>query len=407
MTSTRTHETVDLLIVGSGPAGISTALHLVRSDPRWARRLVVVDRAVHPREKLCGGGVTRSGEEVLRDLGLGFPEGHVSIRELRLVFGDRGWAVRGEPVFRVVRRAELDHWLVRAAEREGIEVRQGERVEDLAVAADAVEVRTERATYRARVLVGADGSKGTVRRRLGWAAGARQARLLEVLTPERPDPGDHAVAGSPWRGVAVFDFTPMTEGVHGYYWDFPSLVGGRPMMNRGVFDSRIGRGLPRRPLKEILEDALVRRGRTLEDGRLAGHPILWFDRGARVAGERVLLAGDAAGVDPLFGEGISFALRHGRVAAEAVADAFGRNDFGFAGYRERLLEDPLLGHLPRRKRVARVAYALGGALGWWPLWSLVPWAARALMSYRPGILPLEDGRLERVRAQPEELRTGA
>jgi flavin-dependent dehydrogenase len=419
----------DLLIVGAGPAGLSTALHLVRSDPRWAERMVVVDRAVHPRDKLCGGGVTRAGEQVLRDLGLGFPERHVRIRELRLVFGDRGWAVRGEPVFRVVRRAQLDHWLLRAAEREGVRVHQGERVEDLAVGPDGVEVHTERTTYRARLLVGADGSKGTVRRRLGWASGARQARLLEVLTPEALAPPDRSDApappgrsdaparradetvaagdASPWRGVAVFDFTPMTEGVHGYYWDFPSLVDGRPMMNRGVFDSRIGRGRPRRPLKEVLADALARRGRTLEDGHLAGHPILWFDRGARVAGERVLLAGDAAGVDPLFGEGISFALRHGRVAAAAVADAFDRRDFGFAGYRERLLEDRLLSHLPRRKRVARVAYALGGALGWWPLWSLVPWATRALMSYRPGILPLQDGHLERVRLPASELRSGA
>ena len=122
---TSTSETVDLLIVGSGPAGVSTALHLVRSDRRWVERMVVVDRAVHPRDKLCGGGVTRAGDEVLRDLGLGFPRGHVKIRELRLVFGERAWAVRGDPVFRVVRRAELDHWLVRAAEREGVELRQG------------------------------------------------------------------------------------------------------------------------------------------------------------------------------------------------------------------------------------------------------------------------------------------
>lgn len=401
-----TTRNTDVLIVGAGPAGVSTALHLVRADRRWAERIVVLDRAVHPRDKLCGGGVTRAGATILRDLGLGFPEACVEIRELRLVFGARGWAVRGEPVFRVVRRAELDHRLVRAAEREGVAVRQGERVTDLAVSDDGVEVRTDRETYRARVLVGADGSKGVVRRRLGWSAGERQARLLEVLTPEDPDER-RAVAGSPWRGVAVFDFTPMAEGMRGYYWDFPSLVDGRPMMNRGVFDSRVGGNGPRRPLKKILEEALARRGRRLDPSALAGHPILWFDRSARVSDERVVLVGDAAGADPLFGEGISFALRHGRVAAEAVADAFARDDFRFARYRERLLADPVLGHLPRRARIARVAYTLRGALGWAPLWSLVPWATRLLMDARPGILPLEDGALERLRMPVEELRRGA
>jgi flavin-dependent dehydrogenase len=51
-------EYVDTLIVGSGPAGSSTALHLVQKDPAWAERILVVDKAVHPREKLCGGGIT-------------------------------------------------------------------------------------------------------------------------------------------------------------------------------------------------------------------------------------------------------------------------------------------------------------------------------------------------------------
>jgi 2-polyprenyl-6-methoxyphenol hydroxylase-like FAD-dependent oxidoreductase len=42
---------VDVLIVGSGPSGTSTALHLVQQDPSWAERIVVVDKASSsPRE---------------------------------------------------------------------------------------------------------------------------------------------------------------------------------------------------------------------------------------------------------------------------------------------------------------------------------------------------------------------
>jgi len=57
--------------------------------------------------------------------------------------------------------------------------------------------------------------------------------------------------------------------------------------------------------------------------------------------------------------------------------------------------------------VQRALLGHGVALGWRPLWSLVPWATRALERLRPGILPIENTRLERVRLPPSELRSGA
>ena len=46
---------VDVLIVGSGPSGMSTALHLVRQDKNWAKRIIVVDKAIHPRTRSAAG----------------------------------------------------------------------------------------------------------------------------------------------------------------------------------------------------------------------------------------------------------------------------------------------------------------------------------------------------------------
>ena len=109
-------EYVDVLIVGSGPSGSSTALHLVRHDPAWAGRVVVLDQAVHPREKLCGGGVTHIGYNILTRLGLRFEPAHVKVREARLVYRGRCCSLYGDPVFRIVRRDEFDHWLGRVAE---------------------------------------------------------------------------------------------------------------------------------------------------------------------------------------------------------------------------------------------------------------------------------------------------
>jgi menaquinone-9 beta-reductase len=344
---------VDVLIIGSGPSGTSTALHLVQQDPAWAGRMVVVDKAVHPREKLCGGGLTHIGYNVLSRLGLRFEPHSVKIKEIRLVYQDKSYSFYGDPVLNIVRRDEFDHWLVQQVEARGVEVRQGEGVTAITPHDDYVEVVTDKATFQAKVLVGADGSRSFVRQALKWNDESRVARLLEVLTPEdahtQPEFRDKA---------AVFDFTAMTDGLQGYYWDFPSHVQGQPFMNRGLFDSRARPERPKAKLKEALTDFLAVRDRNLEDYKLKGHPIRWWDENGRFAIDRVILVGDAAGADPLFGEGISFALAYGEVGAAAVADAFARQDFSFATYRDQLMERYLFRHLNFRTKLARYAYKI-------------------------------------------------
>ncbi|MGB4870149.1 MAG: FAD-dependent monooxygenase, partial [Candidatus Promineifilaceae bacterium] len=308
---------VDVLIVGSGPSGTSTALHLVKSRPDWAGRIVVVDKAVHPREKLCGGGITHMGRNVLTRLGLTLEPRHFDVREARLVYQDKSYSFYGNPVFTVVRRDEFDHWLVQTCEKLGIRVRQGEAVRHITLHDEYVEVVTEQAVFHAQTLVAADGSRSFVRQALKWDDASRVARLVEVLTPEnaQQDPIFQ-------DRVAVFEFTQMSDyGLQGYYWDFPSYVGGRPFMNRGLFDSRVRSERPKADLKVTLRDSLADRQRDLDDYKLKGHPIRWWDRNGRFSMPRVLLVGDAAGADPLMGEGISFALGYGQVAAQAIHQA--------------------------------------------------------------------------------------
>ncbi len=332
---------------------MSVALHLVQQDPAWAGRIWVLDKATHPREKLCGGGVTHIGQNILSRLGLPFEPTNFPVREVRLVYRDKAYAFFGNPVLRIVRRDEFDHWLVRVGEARGVRVCQGEGVKDIRLRSDSVEVQTERRLIRAQVVVAADGSRSFVRQRLKWEDESRVARLLELLTPED--------AQAQWEfrdGVAIFDFSRMTDGLQGYYWDFPSLVNGRPYMNRGVFDSRVRPDRPKPDLKKELGDLLAQRGRHMEDYPLKGHPIRWFDKNGKFAQPRIILVGDAAGADPLFGEGIAFALGYGEPAAAAIADAFARQDFSFETYRERLLKHPLFAHLHTRVQLARFAYML-------------------------------------------------
>jgi geranylgeranyl reductase family protein len=346
-------ENVDVLIVGSGPSGTSTALHLVKNNPSWAERIVVVDKAIHPREKLCGGGVTHLGSNVLARLGLPFEVPNFKVKEARLIYKDRSYSFFADPVFRITRRDEFDHWLVQTAQKLGIRIRQGEAVINVASFDEHVEVVTENGSYHAKVLIAADGSRSFVRRKLKWPGDSHVARLMEVLTPE------DATSQPEFRdGVAVFDFTPMQDGLQGYYWDFPSFINGKPFMNRGIFDSRARPERPKADLKKILEQSMAERDRDLEDFKLKGHPIRWWDRQNQFSMPRILLVGDAAGADPLVGEGISFALGYGDVAAATIENAFSTQDFSFNDYRNRLLEHPLFHHLDLRTRLARLAYKI-------------------------------------------------
>jgi len=357
-------ESFDVLIVGSGPAGTSTALHLLQQDNSWAKRIAIVDKAVHPREKLCGGGITHMGQNILARLGLTIEVPNFLVREAKIVYYNYSFSFKGNPVLRIVRRDEFDHWLVQKVEEKDVAVRQGEAVLSVATHDDYVEVKTSKSIIRAKVLVAADGSRSTIRSKLKWDDTSRVARLLEILTPE--DPKEHKEFRD---SCAVFDFTPTDDGLQGYYWDFPSYVNGEPFMNRGVFDSRARPERPKVDLVGELRESLAERDRNLDDYKLKGHPIRWFDKNGKYAISRVLLAGDAAGADPLVGEGIAFALAYGDVAAAAIVNAFDKQDFSFADYSQRIIEHNVLWQLPTRTRLARLAYRWGkyrilAAIGW-------------------------------------------
>jgi len=350
-------EEIDLLIVGAGPAGISTALHLLKRDRGWSRRMIVIDKAVHPRPKLCGGGITHIGYNVLATLGLGIGIDSFEVHEARLELGGVSFSLKGMPVFQTVRRDEFDFWLLSQAADRGADIRQGVSLLNLRPENGSMIVETSSGVFRARVVIGADGSKSRVRTRLNWEDDSRVARLLEVLTPEQAESQPEFV-----ERRAVLDFTSISDGLQGYYWDFPSYVEGRPMMNRGLFDSRVHSRRPKAKLKAVLRRHMAERERDLDDVPLHGYPMRWFDRRGRFAIPNVLLAGDAAGTDPLLGEGISFALAYGDAAAQAVVEAFSNNEFDFSNYRKIILNHPVLSQLRTRVALARLVY--GVRMGW-------------------------------------------
>jgi flavin-dependent dehydrogenase len=156
-----------IIIIGSGPSGSATALELANVEPNLSSEVLMLDKAIFPRPKLCAGGVTLSAELILNQLGVkvDLPEVPVNVSRFVLPFGLL--TVEQSDQFRVFDRAELDHLLFRTASSRGIVTHQGEPVESIVRELSRVIVRTSRNEYEADIVIGADGAKGIVRRALG------------------------------------------------------------------------------------------------------------------------------------------------------------------------------------------------------------------------------------------------
>lgn len=348
--TSRLGQDIEVVIIGGGPAGLSTALNLVRLDPSWAERMIVLEKHAHPRHKLCGGGLTRFGLHQLRQLELDLDVDYVLVEDGRLIYRNAEVSVRGRPTFLVTHRAEFDSWLARQARSRGVRLVENARVRGLRRMPQGIELILADGRITARAIVGADGSRGITRT---WAVGRenppRVARLLEVVTPAGGDEPEFS------GRYARFDFTPNTTGLQGYYWDFPSLVQGRPHINSGVYDSRVIAAGERADLVRDLMDGRGP-GREISSADIQGHPIHWFSPRNRFSTRNAVLVGDAAGSDPLFGEGISFALGYGRVAALALGRAFRSGDFSFRDYRRSVLVSEVGRSLIPRWLAAKIIY---------------------------------------------------
>jgi flavin-dependent dehydrogenase len=303
------------------------------------------------------------------------------VDDARLIYKNRVVHVKNKPEFIVFHRMEFDAYLAAQTRQRGATIIENTPVDELRVDETGVTAITPEGPVRARSVVGADGSKGLTRRQvIGHDGPSRVARLLEVVTP--------APANAPHFSErrAVFDFTPAKAELQGYVWDFPSRVSGKPHYNRGVYDARFSPSRPKAKLPQLLAQSMEAWDGRQEVADWMGHPIHWFSPRSRFAIPRVLLVGDAAGADPLFGEGIGPALGYGEVAARAIQQAFERSDFGFHDYKRRLLLSPVGRYLLLRWGVAWWGYRLSGE-PWFmhTIWTL----GKVLSAMTPAGSPLD------------------
>lgn len=311
----------DLLIVGAGPSGLSTALFLLAKRPELAGRIEVVDRATFPREKFCAGAIGARADHLLQSIGVKVDVPSVPVDGLAVRFtnGVASRTVGG--IGRVVRRLEFDAELLRLARGRGVRVTEGVKVTGLVVHADGVRVETSEGVRQARAVVGADGVQSVVRRALGVPPGSLRAQVVEV---------DTEVTRDDLHGVLDFDL--RDEALLGYAWDFPTVVDGRALMCRGVYD--LGWEAPGAiDIAERLEVHLQERGLSTRGLKLKRYSVRGLELHRPMSSPRVLLVGEAAGVDPLLGEGIAQGVAYGALAAEYLAPRLDAGELSFNDWR--------------------------------------------------------------------------
>ena len=319
----------DVIIVGAGPAGCACAHQLAGKGLKVA----VLDKAVFPRDKICGDALSRDvvnqlhwldpamGEQFLEHPqkftinGVRFYGSDYQSLDLRKEQGDHHISVGY-----VIKRMEFDAFLIdQIRGLPDIQLIEDCRVKAITTTDEEVRVTTNGKTFRAQMIVGADGANSVVNRQLS-ANKPDKAHLFgsvrqyfEGITMEPP--GD------------LFEFHFYQEIQPGYFWIFP-LPNNQFNVGLGMLSNAISK--KKVNLKEMLTSIIqehpqlkdrFKEATPLDDIRGFGIPV--GSRKVACSGNRFLLLGDAASlVDPFTGEGIANAIRSGRVAAQHIERMF-------------------------------------------------------------------------------------
>jgi geranylgeranyl reductase family protein len=313
---------VEVMVVGAGPAGSTTALLLARQG----RDVLLVDQAGFPRDKPCGEYLNPAAVAILRRLGL---EPALRGAGARTVIGacltsPSGRSVRVRypssaeppPYGLSIPRVALDGILRQAAEAAGARVREGFRVDDVLRSPRRVSGVVGRSArgreeVQAAFIVAADGSRSVIGRRLGLALPPGAPRRFGLVAHYADVQGD--------------DWVEMHAGRRGYCGlGFSAGGGANVAMVAEAADLPRLQGRAEAFYEERLAEfpsvhrrlaAGMRVGPVMVTGSMSA-------RTSRVCVPGALLVGDASGFyDPYTGEGISYALRAAELAAQAIDTA--------------------------------------------------------------------------------------
>ena len=336
----------DVIIVGAGPTGTSAALYA----HRLGLNCILLDKAVFPRDKICGDALSGKSVRIMRELDILDELDNLDGSEInRITFGSpkniqfdvnlKG-TQNNDQITKgfVIPREIFDNYLFEKANAVA-DTRQGFSVKDLIFENNYVvgvkgKTRSgKEEEFRAPVVMGCDGSNSIVARKLG---------LYEMEM-------DHTSVAVRCYYEGVKGLTDQIE-LHyvkevnpGYFWLFPA---GDGRANIGIGLSKSDMKKENRTLRQIMDEVTQTEyfKERFADAKQLERPVGWnLPLGSihrKNHGNGFMLLGDAAGlVDPFTGEGIGNAMVSGQYAMEVAAKSKLSGDFSekaFAEYDELL-----------------------------------------------------------------------
>lgn len=293
----------ELIIVGAGPAGTMAAY--------WAASkgvdVTILDAPVLKRAKPCAGGLSTKALALLPFSVAGIVEESTSRISIGLGNNAGNELVAEGIICGFVIRKEFDRHLLDHAQKVGAQLRRVEKIGGLTVDPEKVKISVNGGEIlSAQYLIAADGANSQIRRLAAPQGVFSRGFALEGTVPRSK------LSAAP--GMEL-NFGCLG---YGYGWVFPKA----DHVNVGMYTRRETVRLS----KDMLRDYAQTKLGTGEVEDIAGFPLGFGGESYRQTEERLLFAGDAAGmVEPLLGEGIYNALRSGELAGLAIANAL-RNE---------------------------------------------------------------------------------